>query len=134
MAYNQGTTYQRWEKTQKFNSINSDFTRDVPFYSGYYDTTFTMKYRWSMTAEDDAADPEHYYHYVWEALDDRLVKTNQDQWLWKHVPIPSSLFGEHVLDSRDLLIVWKVSYTTGYKWSGGSEKPATPTIYYYVSR
>jgi hypothetical protein len=92
-AYNQGSTYQRWRIEQIINSNNRDFNRDFLFYSGYYDTTFSTRHRWYREAEDDAVDPDHYYHYVWYALDDRMVKDNQDQWMWKNLPIPSTLFG-----------------------------------------
>lgn len=75
------------------NSVYSSDDFDTGFqtyYSGYYNTTFTERHEWYRTAEDIDNDN---YQYAWYGLDDKVTKTNSDQWLWKNVPIPSEKFG-----------------------------------------
>lgn len=132
-AYNQGSTYQRWRRKEMFNSNHNDFTSDDPYYSGYYNTTFTEHHWWYREAEDDATDPD-YYHYAWYGLDDRIEKTNSDQWMWKNVPIPSTLWGQNVALARSLLSVWKVEYTTEVRYSDSNGNARYPHTYYYVSK
>lgn len=50
-------------------------------------------------------------------------------WLWKNVPVPSTLFAQNVPLTRKLLIVWKVEYRAGYQYSDESSR--TWTINYW---
>lgn len=127
-AYNQPSTYVRQRRTRMTNSVFSSDDFDTgfqPYYSGYYNTTYTERHEWYRTAEDIDSDN---YQYAWYALDDKVTKTNSDQWLWKNVPSPSELFGQNVPLKRDLLIVWKVEYRAGYRYSNQSS--TTWTINY----
>ena len=137
-AYNQPSTYVRERRRRKINCVRQSDNFDTGFesyYTGYYNTTFTEHHEWYREADDIDSNT---FQYAWYGLDDKITKTNSDQWLWKHVPIPSTTFGQQVVLTRDLLIVWKVEYRAGYRYSDQSSTTWTTNYWgnnalYYVT-
>lgn len=105
-----------------------------PFKFGYTDEAFTVHEEWSRRAttsyDSGAYDPTDYYHYEWDKTVDHLAKTNIDNWMWKNIPVPSTLWGDNVPLSRSLLIVWRVDYTHTITRVNSSTSTQSDTLYY----
>lgn len=134
-AYNAPATYRRVREYQRQNAAQPDPVQTTdPYRQGYSDEAFTAHEEWSRSArtyyDDGTTDPDDYYHYEWQKTVDRLEKTNADGWMWKNVPVPSTLWGDNVPLARSLLTVWRAEWRHDLTRAVSGSSSRSDTLYY----
>lgn len=130
-------TWVKQKRTQSINHKNPAQDKDTGYVTdqttpqGYIQEVFNQHHSWSQEEEDLG---NNQFQYVWNAIDEKVINTSNELFLWKMCPVPSSAFARNVNLSRELILVWKVEYTREVKWSDQTSGTTTNRTVWLISK